>query len=94
MALRYASEQGLKTVGLVNVDHSTIAREADLILPTRAGPEIGVASTKAFTAQLMMLLQLAISLARVKGTLSLSEAEALHEEMKSAVYGGKNAVFI
>ena len=83
MALRYASEQGLKTVGLVNVDHSTIAREADLILPTRAGPEIGVASTKAFTAQLTVLLALAISLARVKGTLSLSEAEALHEEMKS-----------
>ena len=83
MALRYASEQGLKTVGLVNVDHSTIAREADLVLPTRAGPEIGVASTKAFTAQLTVLLALAISLARVKGTLSLSESEALHEEMKS-----------
>lgn len=83
MALRYASEQGLKTVGLVNVEHSTIAREADLILPTRAGPEIGVASTKAFTAQLTVLLALAISLARVKGTLSLSEAEELHEDMKS-----------
>ena len=83
MALRYASEQGLKTVGLINVDHSTIAREAALVLPTRAGPEIGVASTKAFTAQLTVLLALAISLARVKGTLSLSEAEALHEEMKS-----------
>ena len=83
MALRYASEQGLKTVGLVNVDHSTIAREADLILPTRAGPEIGVASTKAFTAQLTVLLALAISLGRAKGTLTQAEAEALHEEMKS-----------
>ena len=48
MAMRHASEIGLKTVGIVNVPESTIAREADLILPTRAGPEIGVASTKAF----------------------------------------------
>ena len=41
MALRHAQEQGLSTIGLLNVDHSTIAREADFVLPTRAGPEIG-----------------------------------------------------
>jgi len=52
MAMRHAAKSGLKTIGLVNVADSTIAREADAVLPTRAGPEIGVASTKAFTAQL------------------------------------------
>ena len=83
MALRYASEQGLKTIGLVNVEHSTIAREADAILPTRAGPEIGVASTKAFIAQLTALLAFAVALGRAKGTLSDDKATALHEQMKS-----------
>lgn len=62
MALRHAAEQGLVTAGLVNVPQSTIAREADHVLETRAGPEIGVASTKAFTAQLTVLLALAIDL--------------------------------
>ena len=83
MALRYASEQGLKTIGLVNVDHSTIAREADAILPTRAGPEIGVASTKAFIAQLTALLAFAVALGRAKGHLSDDKTTALHEQMKS-----------
>ena len=83
MALRFAAEQGLTTIGLVNVDHSTIAREADAILPTRAGPEIGVASTKAFIAQLTALLALAIALGRARGTLSEDEAQTRHEEMKS-----------
>ncbi|MGC6518112.1 MAG: glutamine--fructose-6-phosphate transaminase (isomerizing) [Candidatus Puniceispirillaceae bacterium] len=83
MALRYAADQGLRTIGLVNVDHSTIAREADNIMPTRAGPEIGVASTKAFTAQLTALLALAIALGRAKGTLSDIEAAKLHEQMQS-----------
>ena len=46
MAMRHASELGLKSVGIVNVPESTIAREAELVLPTRAGPEIGVASTR------------------------------------------------
>ena len=83
MALRYASEQGLSTIGLVNVDHSTIAREADAILVTRAGPEIGVASTKAFIAQLTALLALAIALGRANGNLSEDDAQNLHEKMKS-----------
>ena len=83
MALRYASEQGLRTIGLVNADHSTIAREADAILPTRAGPEIGVASTKAFIAQLTALLAFAVALGRAKGHLSDDKATALHEQMKS-----------
>ena len=60
MAMRHAGESGLKTIGLVNVPGSTIAREADMVVPTRAGTEIGVASTKAFTAQLTALLSLSL----------------------------------
>ncbi len=59
-SLRYAKSQGLKTAAIVNVQESTIARESDFVLPTLAGPEIGVASTKAFTCQLMALAALAI----------------------------------
>src|SRR6267142_1006604 len=54
-ALRYAKEQGVHTLAVVNVPSSTIAREAETVLPTLAGPEIGVASTKAFTCQLMVM---------------------------------------
>lgn len=66
-ALRYCKTAGVKTLAIVNVKTSSIAREADLVLPTMAGPEIGVASTKAFTAQLMVLLCLAISAGSAKG---------------------------
>jgi glucosamine--fructose-6-phosphate aminotransferase (isomerizing) len=59
----------------VNVPESTIARESDAILPTYAGPEIGVASTKAFTTQLTVLACLSIAVARARGTLN-HEAEA------------------
>ncbi|WP_182421912.1 glutamine--fructose-6-phosphate transaminase (isomerizing) [Aureimonas sp. ME7] len=59
-SLRYAKSVGLKTAAVVNVQESTIARESDLVFPTLAGPEIGVASTKAFTCQLMALAALAI----------------------------------
>ncbi len=72
-ALRYCKEQGLKTLAVVNVPESTIWREADARLPTLAGPEIGVASTKAFTAQLSALAALAIAVGRAKGTLSSQE---------------------
>ena len=75
MAMRHASEIGLKTVGIVNVPESTIAREAELVLPTRAGPEIGVASTKAFTAQLTVLLFLAIRLGAKRKHLTVAQAE-------------------
>ncbi|WP_062202600.1 glutamine--fructose-6-phosphate transaminase (isomerizing) [Aureimonas sp. AU12] len=59
-SLRYAKGEGLRTAAIVNVQESTIAREADFMFPTLAGPEIGVASTKAFTCQLMALAALAI----------------------------------
>ena len=69
-ALRYCKEQGLKTAAVVNVPTSSIAREADLVLPTLAGPEIGVASTKAFTAQLAALAAVAISAGRAREQIS------------------------
>ncbi|HEX8900943.1 glutamine--fructose-6-phosphate transaminase (isomerizing), partial [Vitreimonas sp.] len=72
-ALRYCKEQGLKTLAVVNVPESTIWRESDARLPTLAGPEIGVASTKAFTAQLSALAALTIAVGRAKGTLSSQE---------------------
>ena len=65
-ALRYCKEAGLKTAALVNVMTSTMAREADLALPINAGPEIGVASTKAFTSQLTALASIALAAAKAR----------------------------
>ena len=76
-ALRYCKSKGVKTAAVVNVPTSTIAREADVILPTLAGVEIGVASTKAFTAQLCALLATAIAAGRARGFLS-EEQEKQH----------------
>ena len=76
-ALRYCKEQGQKIVSIVNVPTSTMARESDCVLKTLAGPEIGVASTKAFTTQLTLLACFAIALGRAKGTLSRSEESRL-----------------
>ncbi|QPQ55231.1 glutamine--fructose-6-phosphate transaminase (isomerizing) [Allosphingosinicella flava] len=72
-ALRHAREQGQKVAVVVNVPTSSMAREADLLLPTHAGPEIGVASTKAFTCQLAVLAALAARVACEKGKLSEEE---------------------
>ena len=69
-ALRYARSAGAHTLGIVNVAESTIARECDAIMQTHAGPEVGVASTKAFTAQLTALACLAVNAAAVRGHLS------------------------
>ncbi|MBF0310775.1 MAG: glutamine--fructose-6-phosphate transaminase (isomerizing) [Magnetococcales bacterium] len=75
-ALRYAQGQGQRVLGIVNVPESTIAREADSVLYTQAGPEIGVASTKAFTTQLIVLASLALALGRSQGHLTADrEAE-------------------
>src|SRR5262252_7671571 len=71
--LRYAKERKQHTVAVVNVPTSTIARESDVVLPTLAGPEIGVASTKAFTCQLAALACLAIAAGRARGVLSEKE---------------------
>jgi glucosamine--fructose-6-phosphate aminotransferase (isomerizing) len=76
-ALRDAKEQGQTTIAIVNVPESSIAREADIVLPTFAGPEIGIASTKAFTCQLAALATLAIATGRLRGTLSAEREKAL-----------------
>jgi glucosamine--fructose-6-phosphate aminotransferase (isomerizing) len=78
-ALRYAKAEGLHTVSVVNVPTSTIARESETVLPTLAGPEIGVASTKAFTCQLMVLAAIAVAAGKARGELSESdEAKLVH----------------
>ena len=69
-ALRYAKSQGVHTLSVVNVPTSTIARESETVLPTLAGPEIGVASTKAFTCQLMVLAGVAVAAGKARGELS------------------------
>ncbi len=74
-ALRHSKAQGQKIAVVVNVPTSSMAREADLLLPTHAGPEIGVASTKAFTCQLAVLAALAAHLAVVKGRMSRAEEQ-------------------
>ncbi len=68
--LRYCKSQGQHIVSIVNVRTSTIARESDVVLPILAGPEIGVASTKAFTCQVTVFACLAIALGRARGTIS------------------------
>ena len=73
-ALRYCKDAGLHTAGIVNVTSSTIAREVDFVLPILAGPEIGVASTKAFTAMLCALAATVLAIGKAQGTLS-REAE-------------------
>ena len=75
--LRYCKGQGQHVASIVNVRTSTIARESDVVLPTLAGPEIGVASTKAFTCQLSALACLAIGLGRARGTISRDQEEEL-----------------
>ena len=80
-ALRYVKSKGRKTLGVVNVAESSIAREADGSLRTLAGPEIGVASTKAFTTQLATLACLAIGAARARGRLSSEREGVLTSEL-------------
>ncbi len=76
-SLRYCRDNGLKIGAVVNVKESTIARESDAVFPILAGPEIGVASTKAFTCQLAVLASLAIAAGRARGTLDEAEEKQL-----------------
>jgi glucosamine--fructose-6-phosphate aminotransferase (isomerizing) len=75
--LRYAREQKQHIVSIVNVATSTIARESDVVMPTLAGPEIGVASTKAFTCQLTVLACLAIAAGRARGVIDAEDETRL-----------------
>lgn len=76
-ALRLCKKEGQKIISIVNVEASTMARESDCVLRTLAGPEIGVASTKAFTTQLTLLACFAIALGRAKGSLNAQEEAKL-----------------
>jgi glucosamine--fructose-6-phosphate aminotransferase (isomerizing) len=83
-ALRHARSEGQRIAVVVNVPTSTMAREADLLLPTHAGPEIGVASTKAFTCQLAVLASLAANLARARGRLTREEEKVIVRHLAEA----------
>ncbi len=80
-SLKYVKDNGSKTVGVVNVPASSIARLTDAAAPTLAGPEIGVASTKAFTCQLAAMAALAISLGRARETIDEATEAALLAEL-------------
>jgi len=80
MAVKYAREQGARTISICNTQGATIPRESDAVVYTHAGPEVAVASTKAFVAQIAALYLFGLHLARVRGTLSAEEiAVQLHE---------------
>ena len=80
-SLRYAKAQGQHILSVVNVASSTIARESHVLAPTLAGPEIGVASTKAFTCQLAVLAALAVAFGRARGVLDAAGERRLVDEL-------------
>ena len=82
-ALRLAKSEGIETLGIVNVVGSSIAREADYVFYTLAGPEIAVATTKAYSAQLIAIYALAIQLGKYRETIQQDEYDTLIEEMQA-----------
>lgn len=76
-ALRHCQAKGMKTAAVVNAQESTMAREVDVVWPIHCGPEIGVASTKAFTAQVSVLTALAVAAARARGRIDAVEEQRL-----------------
>ncbi len=80
-ALRFAQRTGQPVLAIVNVPESTIAREADGVLYTQAGPEIGVASTKAFTTQLLALAALSVAFGRARGVVNAAQEAQMVEEL-------------
>ena len=76
-ALRYCMARGMKSAAIVNAQESTMAREVDVVWPIHCGPEIGVASTKAFTAQVAVLTALAVAAARARGRIDEAEEQRL-----------------
>jgi glucosamine--fructose-6-phosphate aminotransferase (isomerizing) len=83
MAVKYAIEAGAKTLSICNTQGATIARESDAVIYTHAGPEVAVASTKAFVAQVAALYLFGLHLARVRGTLSSDEIAGLASELQA-----------
>lgn len=76
-AFRHCAQAGMKTAAIVNATESTIAREADVVWPIHCGPEIGVASTKAFTAQVSVMIAIAIAAAKARGRIDDAEEQRL-----------------
>ena len=76
-ALRYCKAKGMKSAVVVNATESTMAREVDVVWPIHCGPEIGVASTKAFTAQVSVLTAIAVAAAKARGTIDAAEEQRL-----------------
>ncbi len=97
-ALRIAKKKGIKTLGIVNVQGSSIAREADHVLLTKAGPEIAVATTKAFSAQLAMMYLIAVRFGYVKKKIEREKYDSYIRELKAipakmeALLGGKERI--
>ena len=85
MALRYAKELGLNTNGIINVEGSTIDREVDYSLHTKVGPEVGVASTKSFTSQLVVLFLIAIALGKRFNNLKLENYVSYLNKLPRAI---------
>src|SRR5690606_19482136 len=83
-SLRYCRSEGLPIGAIVNVRESTIARESDIVFPTLAGPEVGVASTKAFTCQLSVLASLALRAAVARGTIDATQEAQLVRQLSEA----------
>ena len=83
-ALRYCKAKGMKSAVVVNAQESTMAREVDVVWPIHCGPEIGVASTKAFTAQVSVMIALAVAAAKARGTIDEAEEQRLVKVMLEA----------
>ena len=81
MAMRYAKERGARVFAVCNTNGSTIPRESDAVLYTHAGPEIAVASTKAFETQLIAMYLIGLHLGRVRGTISVNLAKEIEAEL-------------
>jgi glucosamine--fructose-6-phosphate aminotransferase (isomerizing) len=93
-ALRLAGEMGAKTLSIVNVKGSNIARESDYVLYTQAGPEIAVASTKAYTAQLSCLYLLAFKFALIRGTISEAQCVEYMQELRDVIPAVEKALLL
>jgi glucosamine--fructose-6-phosphate aminotransferase (isomerizing) len=96
MAVKYAREQGARTISVCNTQGATIPRESDAVVYTHAGPEVAVASTKAFVAQIAALYLFGLHLARVRGTLSpeklaaqLAELQAVPDKLQTVLGQGE-----
>ena len=83
-ALRYCKAKGMKSAVVVNAQESTMAREVDVVWPIHCGPEIGVASTKAFTAQVSVMIALAVAAAKARGMIDAAEEQRMVRLMLEA----------